>query len=223
MGDKQRLFVEAVLPHPKTQTETKGRLRSISYSDARMAVEWLNASQGTAAYQNVIALRTELEEFRKMLDSLNRTKSGGERSYAEIMLLERHNALRKRVAQYLHVPDFAYSVHSGIWRFGMVPKRLRGPVITIEDQPITVRVSEATVIDALCRLATNRELYKVRLCEECGERWRVSEREMDRFCTDKCREINKSHSQEYKDRKAKNRSASRERKRQAILDGANLK
>jgi hypothetical protein len=56
----------------------------------------------------------------------------------------------------------------------------------------------------LCRLAANRELYKVRLCEMCGERWRVSERKMDRFCCQKCREAFYAQSPEFHERKAKN-------------------
>jgi len=52
---------------------------------------------------------------------------------------------------------------------------------------MNILADEAAVATAFCRLATNGELHKVRLCEQCKENWRVSERQIDRFCSRQCR------------------------------------
>ena len=117
---------------------------------------------------------------------------------------QHHNALNLQLARYIHIPALAYSPDYGVWRFGMVPKHPRGPEIKLSDESFDVLVNESTVIAALCRLAANRELHKVRLCEMCGERWRVSERKIDKFCSQKCREAFYAKSDEYRERKATN-------------------
>ena len=132
---------------------------------------------------------------------------------------ERHNAFNHLIARYTYVPVLDYSGDYGIWRFNAVPKRSRGPIITVSDGSSRVRADESTVIAALCRLAASRELYKVRLCETCKERWRVSEREMDRFCSQKCRESFYAKSSEFHERKAKNQQNYRSRLKEAQARG----
>jgi hypothetical protein len=90
---------------------------------------------------------------------------------------------------------------SGVWRYNAVPRKARGQQIEIAHQGITVQVNKAAVVAALTRLAANRELYKVRLCEQCRERWRVSERKMDRFCSPECREGWHTKSPDYSERR----------------------
>jgi hypothetical protein len=231
MATKQKLkFVEVVAPRPKTQTEMARRIRSFSFSDAMLAVEWLNTAQHTAAYKRVIAFRRELEELGAILDTLTTQKrllkdkriaslKKQHREDKEILdsmqksvtaveqqdqFRVRHNALNQLLARYTHVPAFAYNLDSGFWRFAMLPKRPRGPQITVSDEVFHVRVNESTVIDALARLAANRELYKVRLCETCLKRWRVSERKIDRFCSQQCRDAFHVKSPGYHERKAAN-------------------
>jgi hypothetical protein len=221
---------------PKTQTESRRRLRSIAYSDAMLTVEWLNATQRTAAYQRVLVVRRELEDLGRLLKGLKEQEQAREqrqkrftqkplepipenfppvesiRAIAEAHIKpreqfrERHNAFNKLIGRYTLTPLMEYSPKYDIWRFNAVPKGLRGPKIIIDG----IRVDESTVVAALCRLAARRELYKVRLCELCRECWRVSEREMDKFCSQKCREAFYAQSSDFRDRKAKNQQKYRE-------------
>lgn len=250
MGDRQdrkRLFTEAIAPRPKTQTQLKARSRSLSYSDALIAVEWLNAAahrkSPNSSYHRAVELYGELQSLGNALDSLNRglkklrtqsTREEMESSIDETLqygnshesFRVRHNALNRLLAKYAHVPALAYNVETGTWRFGMVPKRqgkTHGLEITVQDQSFTVRVNEITIVAALARLAANRELYKVCLCPQCKQRWRVSERKMDRFCSSACREASNASSDEYKARKARNRREARSRRMRAEANGANLK
>jgi hypothetical protein len=235
-------FIEAIAPHPKTQTELKRRIRSMSHSDAFLAVAWLNATQGKPANRRVLAIRQELADLADARETLRQQRRAlqGKRgqSAPEIMGLhakrvtlaelqeqfrKRHNVLNVRLTRYAHVPALAYSPELAIWRFGMVPKRPSGPEIVIEDQSLRVRVNESSVIAALCRLAANRELHKVRLCEMCGKRWRVSERKIDRFCTPKCREEFYAKSDEYRERKAANQRKYREGLKRARANGVTLR
>ena len=105
----------------------------------------------------------------------------------------------------------------------MVPKHPRGPEINVSDESFDVRVNESGVVSALARLAANRELYKVRLCEQCEQVWRVSLRDIDKFCSQKCREAFHAKSADFHERKAANQRNYRENKKKAIASGANLK
>jgi hypothetical protein len=206
-------------PAPKTPAELEQQVRSGRDSDAFLAVEWLNAAKGTAAYRRVLAVRRELEELGTILDSLRgqrqawknrRAKSDAEilenlkasTSMAELQeqFRERHNALNQTIARYAFVPALGYNLDSGFWRFSAIPKHIRGPEIKVENQDtrIRVRVNEASVVAALARLASIGELYKARLCEQCGKRWVFSLRAMDKFCSEDCRKYFHVHSEEGK-------------------------
>jgi hypothetical protein len=209
-------------PAPKTPAELKQQVRSGRDSDAFLAVEWLNAAKGTAAYRRVLAVRRELEELWTMLDSVREQrqawksrKSRLPKSDAEILenlkastsmatLQEqfrvRHNALNQTIARYAFVPALGYNLDSGFWRFSTIPKHIRGPEITVENQDtkVRVRVSEVSAVAAIARLASIGELYKTRLCEQCGKRWVFSLRKMDKFCSDDCRKYFHVHSEEGK-------------------------
>lgn len=200
-------FVEAVAPRPTTRTEFQRRARSLSFSDALIAVEWLNAAMGSPAYRRALAVRQELEELGTTMDFLRqqrgeaRARNKGrraplsqgelseavERAELQTRFRERHNALNRLLARYAFVPVMAYDLDAGIWRCASAPKATRGRTVQVSDGAFTVQVGEPAVIAALCRLAASRELYKARLCEECHQRWRISERMMDRFCSAECR------------------------------------
>lgn len=197
-------------------------MRSISYTDALIAAEWLNATKGTKAQRRVLDVRRELEELGATLDSLHqqkqeaRARQKGRRTplsqddmkeaaqYAELhtRFRERHNALNRLLNRYTFVPVLAYDLDTGIWRCNSIPRIVRGRAIQVSDGSVTVEVNEAAVVAALARLAANRELHKARLCEQCRKRWRVSERKMDKFCTAKCREAYYADSPEYLPKKA---------------------
>lgn len=235
-------FIEAIAPHPKTQTELKRRIHSMAHSDAFLAVAWLNATQGKPANRRVLAIRQELADLADMRETLRqqRRASKGKRGQTDREIIglldtrvetarlqekfrQRHNVLNVRLTRYAHVPALDYSPDFALWRFGMVPKRPSGPEIVIEDQSLRARVNESSVIAALCRLAANRELHKVRLCEMCGKRWRVSERKIDRFCSQKCREEFYAKSPEYLERKATNQRKYREGLKRARANGVTLR
>ena len=220
----------ATAPAPKTSAELKQQVRSGRASDAFLAVEWLNAAKGTAAYRRVLMVRGELEELGAMLDSLRQQRKAWKnrraKSDAEILenlkaststatlqeeFRQRHNVLNQTIARYAFVPALAYDLDSGFWRFSAIPKHTRGPEIKIENQDtrVRVRVSEASVIAALARLASIGELYKARLCEQCGKRWVFSLRAMDRFCSDDCRKYFHVHSEEGKQKNRERQRAFR--------------
>lgn len=203
----------------------------MSYADALTAVAWLNDAKGTAAYKRVLIVRRELDELAKMLDALAQKwlarkapRRGKEKEFIqselesvqlEVSFRERHNDLNRMLARrYTFVPALDFAIPSAAWRFNTVPKLLGGPETKIKDRIFTLLISEASVVAALARLATQRELYKVRLCDQCSERWRVSAREMDRFCSDRCRDAFRASAPGFKERAAKRQSDYRQRKRQ---------
>ncbi len=237
---KQRGFISATEPAPETQTGLQVRARSIALTDARLAVEWLNRFRGRPAYKRVLSIRQELEALGATLAKLRtgwrdapkhrRGQSPEKIAAVSIRLLElgelqeqfrvRHNVLNAKLAAYSFQPALAYSLPAGGWAFGMVPKHGRGPRLVISDGTNDVTVDEGTVVSALCRLAASGELGKVKLCEWCGKNWRISERAIDRFCSDKCREQFHSHAPEYNVRRAAIQRRYRERQRQGALAGA---
>jgi hypothetical protein len=205
-------------PPAKSRSELKQRIRSQSFNDAFVAVEWLNVAQGTAAYRRVLEVRRELEELRTELDRywLQQTRRSVLEARAMADIQTRHQRLDLQMARYTFKPELNYSFASGFWGLDMVPKHPRGPYVEVRGQgfaylPRSIRVSEPVVITALARLAATRELYKVRLCAQCQKHWRVSEREMDRFCGQQCREAFYAKSPEYHERKASNQRNYRER------------
>jgi hypothetical protein len=214
----RKRFVEALAPTPKTRTEYEKRKRLIAHGDATIVVEWLNAANGTPIYRRVLAVRKELEELGAMLDSLTKqrqeTRARRPRTSREIAdvhremeksakiqerFRKRHNALNRILTLYTHTPALAYSVETGIWRFGMVPKRGSGREIKLSDRQFAVRINQSSVVAALARLAASHELIKVRLCDYCRKRWVFARRpKFDRFCSDDCRVSFHVHSEEGK-------------------------
>lgn len=224
-------FVETVAPRPKTATEFKRRTRTISTSDAELIVRWLNASIGAPSNERVLAIRQELEELHTEFDALlQQQKELREmdplkaapkvREYARQSehYRERHNALNMRLSNYNKFrPVLPYSLNTGEWGYNLVSDDgWRGFQLEVSDEnAITVTVQESDVVAALARLAAGRELTKVRLCANCHERWRVSLRDMDRFCGDECREEFNRHTEKYRERK---RKSQREYRKQLKLD-----
>jgi hypothetical protein len=219
-------FLEAIKPRPKIH------IRSLSLTDALIAAEWLNVA-GTAERKRVLQIRDELEQLREILNTLHqqsqesRARRKGRRTppsddemkdalrYSELhkQLRERHNNLNETLSHYSFCPVMACDPPSPVWRYNAVPKTTRGRQIEVTHEGITVQVNEAAVIAALARLAANGELHKLRLCAQCQEHWRVSEREIDRFCSDDCREESYKGRPEVKDRRQKSQKAWREREK----------
>ena len=229
MVTKKRNLVSVTDPPAKTGTELKQRIRSQSFNDACVAVEWLNAAQGTAAYRRVLEVRQELEELRAELDRLKQTRGSAVKVRVMADLQTRHERLDVQMARYSFKPELNYSLASGFWGLDMVPKRPHGPQVEMHGQgfaylPRRISVSEPVVITALARLAVNRKLYMVRVCDYCRERWLVSIRPtMDRFCSYKCRDAFHTHSDEYRERKAANQRNYRKNLKDGIARGVSFK
>ena len=181
----------------KTRAEAQKKVRRITIGDAEMVVAWLNATKGTSAHRRVLRMHKELADLGvRLLDLKAKAKSHDEHLifWSQFDTFRKdHNALNRRLARYSLVPALAYVVDSGFWHFSSIPKRVTGPVVKIPiDTPMQgipglLRVNEASVVSSLARLATKGELRKVRLCEQCGQKWLVSQREIDRFCCGACR------------------------------------
>jgi hypothetical protein len=240
---KQLQPVQVAAPLPQTQAQLHQRQRSISFFDMRNAVAWLNATVGSASHRRVLKIRDELEELSKLFDSLQKQQQElnydpsktSEEIFADQNLAmefleqreqfrKRHNAFNERLAKYRFVPALAYDLATGIWRFATIPKSKQGPEVKIPQESGDLVINEVDVIAALARLAANRELHKVRQCEYCHEAWRVSEREMDRFCSKKCRAAFEKAKPGFLERKRKNQKNWREKaKAEAAKELANVR
>ena len=200
----------------------KARIRSLALTDALMVVEWLNAdvTQGTAERLEVLRLRDEFEALGAMLQSLHQqcthARKGRQfpptREEIEQILRyskeynlfrERHNKFTKALTAYPFCPSMTPDILSGNWYYNTVPTDAPGPEITITLEGISSSVNAAAVVMALARLAGNKELHKLRLCEECKKNWRVSERDIDRFCSSRCRELWHKAQPDFKERRKK--------------------
>jgi hypothetical protein len=112
-----------------------------------------------------------------------------------------HNALNDALSAYA-CPVMTYDVASGAWRSNMISRKSRGPQIKVPLEGERVAVVDApSVVDALVRLAASRQLYKLRLCDQCKRVWRVSERRMDRFCSGICRQMAYAQDPEFNRRR----------------------
>jgi hypothetical protein len=228
-------FQQAAAPPPRTQTELKRRNRTLSFSGARLAVEWLNGTKGKAAYERVLRIREEFEQLGAMLDSLHKQwetqkqdplpqredqeawRRRGLEGIAHGELREtfrkRHNALNEALSAYAFQPVMVYdpSLELSVWRYSAVPRNPRGPFIAVSDGNQMIRVSAANVVSALAQLAANREFFKVHLCDQCREKWHSPQRKMDRFCSGRCRERFRQTDEESRARHARAQAEHRKR------------
>ena len=118
----------------------------------------------------------------------------------------RHNQFNKILADYnTFRPAMAYEFERDEWRCCILPSDVQREFqIKVRDQNgITVRIRESDVVLALARLAADHQLSSVRLCAQCQKVWRVARREMDRFCTDKCRDAHRRSTPKYRECKKK--------------------
>ena len=205
-------------------------LRSPSFMGAALAVEWLNASKGTAAHGRILAVRAELEALRVEHDTPFVGMQEWEtcraacppsrlRTYRGIYSIS-PNSTTNSICVLGSTPlkSLTYNLTGRRWWLTDVAKNPRGPQVEIENEVgfPKIRVTEAWVAAALASLAASRELSKVRLCENCRERWLVSIRPtMDRFCNEECREHFHTHSDAYRERKA----ATQRNYRKKLKDG----
>jgi hypothetical protein len=229
-------------PLPLLQTNQDEReYKRLLRNDAEISVLFLNASQGTPAHERLRSIRVDLEELRAGTLELNRIDKeihaemfpqgidddapgrAGTPRHMELaaqmkVLWEKanqvHIALNERLAGYSFRPCVSYTLVIDEWRLGLVPDTIRGS-FQVELGPFTV--TEADVVMAMVRLDANGELGQVRLCPQCKKIYRVSLREMDRFCGKVCWLAHQAADPEHLKRKAKNQAEHRKReKRKAV-------
>jgi hypothetical protein len=122
------------------------------------------------------------------------------------------SSVNRRLSRYIFRPAAQFSLMADQWRFGVLPDANKGS-FQIRVDGCTVTESDAAI--AMVRLNITGELYKVHLCDMCRSRWRVSDRKIDRFCGDKCREAFYLKSPNYRETKKKNQREYRKRLKEA--------
>jgi hypothetical protein len=217
MGTHRIRFSKVTALPAKKQTEWKHRdILSPSFLDAAITVEWLNAAKGSPAYRRVLEVRSELEALRAELDkpfqaivwetAKRPTTQSVEHLRRQRKFIRRHQQLNLLLGKYAFTHVMVYNFTSRDWWVTAIPKNPSGPQIVIEKEVRwlpKIRVSEASVVLALVRLATRHELAKVHLCKQCRECWHVALRSIDQFCSTECREYFHTHSDAYRARKRK--------------------
>lgn len=235
-----------VQPFPKWGAKDARQALRFTFSDAAVAVQWLNAAKeakATAAYQRVLAIRQQLEEFGPLRVRLREYGADSHAEKAFIRKLEEQRALVKagqkakevrlpainynspiykrlyRQAEHLHseineallrytfVPRVTFFIAEGAWLGGMAPKSnsrwFETKIQPVKHQP-WISLSEPDAVLSLVRLDLTGEIAKVRLCENCGERWRVATKSDAKFCSAECRQGFYAKRPEYHARKAAN-------------------
>lgn len=151
-----------------------GRLYTTEAGDARMAATWLNAAVRTAAGKRILALRDDLAALLRLLEP-------GRALYLQRAGLPSLNA---RLERYLFSPALMFDPQTDQFQTSTLPRNNSGPKAMLGD----IEVCESTVAAALVRLAAQRRLEMLHLCDSCGAAWHVAARSIDRFCSTRCRD-----------------------------------
>jgi hypothetical protein len=160
-------------------------------SDAEIAAFALNASRGSAAYNDLTALRRNLQKLSA--------------ETAELQLVRRIKKINRALTQYVFHPTVTRGGREG--RFGVIALSASSFFPAPENQNA---VTEADAALSLVRLHAIGELGKVRLCERCRKRWLAASHSNYRFCSKDCRELFFQSQPDYLERKAKNQQKYRE-------------
>jgi hypothetical protein len=234
------------LPQLRTSVDER-QFQKLLRNDAEVAARLLNASQGTAAYRRLRAIRLGLERLRADALELQRIgraleaemfpggkkrpEAGGtEKGFALSAqyrsqyrrMNQRHMLMNARLARYAFRPCVSYTVTADEWRLGLVPDSGPGFFET-EIGPYTVTEGDAAM--SLVRLDGHGDLSTVKLCEHCRRRWKYAKRpSWDRFCSSKCREAAYKQQPGFHKRKAEiQRNFRANEKRENARSLANVK
>src|SRR5580698_9624448 len=211
-------------PLPRLRSQTARQEKQLNLSDARIAVEWLNAARdakATETYERVVSIHRQFEELRALCVKLqgHRNVPANDETHPaykayrnDYRRAERcHDALNKALCRYAFRPRVTYFVAGDEWRGGMVPDDV--PQM-FETKIGPQDVNEGDAVLCLVRLDLIGEIANVRLCENCRERWYARAKSNYKFCGDKCREDFHTNHPDYHKRKAK---AQRKYRRQKKL------
>ena len=169
--------------------------------DEDIAVAWLNAAHSTPAYRRVKTIYLALAKLRDAHRNYQhevakqdaritaRREPTGYNFQLEFKRLSaEHQALNKALARYHLTPQVQYWVGTAEWSYPMVSRPTRGDfALPIGEPAHGLTVNEGSAVSFLLKLAENDNLSRVRLCEQCQQKWRTSYRQIDRFCSDSCR------------------------------------
>jgi hypothetical protein len=201
-----------------TAADRKNEERQLALADGDRVVNWLNAAQGTESEQRVVSVRNELvtlpsdwamhnmrgpwahPDLRKGFDEAHR------------LLVQRHHMLNESLSSYAFRPRVTHLEPGGGWVFGIVPDENKRWFTT---RIGAGTISEADAVMCLLRLASTRDLSKVRQCETCRDRWLFAAKRNHRFCSAVCRELFYAKAPDYHARKAKNQRVYRQALKQA--------
>jgi hypothetical protein len=205
-------------------------------SDADKLVLWLNAAKGTHSYDRILEIHRLLSqllagyaEYAKRSDEQDAEvfhgrydpkifAAQGEWLGAQLKWLGGlHMQLNLALSRYMVTPQSAYWLTASApfpkgWSFFMVSQPDDdGFELQYGDQRHGMTLVESDAALSLLRLAEVGDLAKLRLCEQCKNRWRISFRKMDKFCSDECRSRNYVESPESKARQRANQKEYRKR------------
>ncbi len=169
--------------------------------DEDITVAWLNAAHDTPAHRRVKTIyfalaklrdahRNYQHEIAKQDEQIaTRKESTGYNFQMEFKRLSaEHQALNKALARYHLTPQVQYWVGAAKWLYPMVSRPTHGDfALPIGEPSHGLTVNEGSAVSFLLKLAENDNLSRVRLCEQCAQKWRTSYRQIDRFCSDSCR------------------------------------
>ena len=138
-------------------------------------------------------------------------------------LRKQHSLVNKMLARYSLKPQVLDWIGGGL-SHNLFSRHTRGDFsLSFDDPRGRLLITEGTVISSLLEIAKTGNMWRVRLCEYCKQRWRVSQRPRDRFHEDKCRiafynsrpEARKKHvvsQQKYRTSAAEKAAAARKRR-----------
>src|ERR1700733_4618524 len=108
MRNKKRdhTFAHALDPRPRTQTELKRRNRALSFTDALIVVEWMNAAKATAPEPRALGIRAHLEHLSAILEPIRQQKPKSQ-SINDAEILLRLNLVIQRLSRYAFTPTLA--------------------------------------------------------------------------------------------------------------------
>jgi hypothetical protein len=199
-------------------------LQRIGMSDAQIACQWLNATQGTrhtriqSLHEQLGEVRTALTGLQRQHEELRRKVAARERAGVPELgaqykqAFRRTDKLQQRVnealARYVFRPKIGYTTITETRSGGLSPDTNKH---WYQLQFGEWALSEADVAIALVRLHLTGEWQRLRLCERCKRHWLVATKSHYRFCGDECRESYYAESEGFGEHRAEIQKRYRQR------------
>lgn len=155
---------------------------TVRSKEEQVVVEWLNSTCGQKV-REIHKNLMDLDDYLANKRFYNARKT--------------HKSLTELLSEYKFTITLALNSNDGI---------------TIHSRPISpgIEQSELIAVQTLIRLYSDHELLKIKLCEKCLKNWCLSNRNMDRFCSQGCREDSYKKDPSFRERNARNQRRYRE-------------